>query len=133
MIRFEPLDAAITYAAAHPDEFAMQSWFRQTDCGTTACLAGTLALQAGWTPANWTTERATGEASDGRRAARVMKDGRFSGVSAVATEILGLNEFSDLTLILNLFFAPNLAAVIRIRNGLARQAGVPERDWAVAK
>lgn len=134
MIKFEPLDDAITYAAEHPDEFYMQAWFKQTDCGTTACLAGTIALQAGWAPTGWRAERATAEPSNGElRAAQVIKDGKTDRVSGVAADLLGLDEIRDHRLLDDLFHAVNLTAVIRIRNRLARDQGVPERTWTVAK
>lgn len=134
MIRIEPLDDAISYAAAHPTEFYMQAWFKRTDCGTTACLAGTIALQDGWTPTDWTTKRATGENANGEsRASRVTKNGQVRGTADVAASLLGLGEYRDLTLVLDLFHAPNLAAVIRIRNRLAADQGLPERTWTVAR
>lgn len=34
----------------HPEELDMQTWFRQTSCGTTACLAGHASLMMGWEP-----------------------------------------------------------------------------------
>lgn len=135
MIKFEPLDDAITYAAEHPAEFYMQAWFKQTECGTTACLAGTIALQAGWAPTGWTTTRANGEPPKAgeSRASRVLKDSRIDTVSSVAAEVLGLNEVFDSRLLDELFHAENLARVIRIRNRLAADAGVPERTWTVAR
>lgn len=134
VINIGPLDAAISYAAAHPAEFYMQAWFKQTDCGTTACLAGTIAVQDGWTPADWTTRRATGETPNGEsRASRVTKDGATKSVSGVAAHVLGLHEYGDLTLLLELFHAPNLAAVIRVRNRKALEQGLPERVWSVPR
>lgn len=133
MINLKPLDDAITYAAAHPAEFYMQAWFQQTDCGTTACLAGTIAVQAGWTPTGWTTIRANGETAGHARAASVTKDGKDDSVSHVAADILGLHALSDYRLLDDLFHAPGLTAIIRVRNRLAAERGLPERVWSVPR
>jgi hypothetical protein len=129
VIRLQPLDNAITYAAEHPGEFYMQAWFKRTDCGTTACLAGTIALQAGWEPTGWLQAHP----SESFRAAQVIKGGEVDRVSGVAADILGLDELRDYRLLDDLFHAPNLAAVIRIRNRVAADQGVPERAWTVAR
>lgn len=35
------------HVAVHPEEFDMSVWVRRDHCGTTACLAGTVALLSG--------------------------------------------------------------------------------------
>jgi hypothetical protein len=119
-INFERLDAAITYAAEHPAEFDMDSWFAHTDCGTTACLAGTVALQAGWKPVFY---------GDGFTTTSIVKLGeRTSFASAVSNEILGLDDVEHG----HIYGADDLADVIRIRNAWAVEAGVPERTWSLS-
>lgn len=44
------LQKALDHVEAHPEEWDQESWGRQTPCGTTACLAGHIALMDGWTP-----------------------------------------------------------------------------------
>lgn len=41
------LDAAMDYLRAHPEQHDQRYWGRQTPCGTTMCLAGTVAHLAG--------------------------------------------------------------------------------------
>lgn len=127
MVDFERLDNAITYAVAHPDEFDMDMWFRTAAaCGTTACLAGTVALHAGWKPIQWE------KWGSGLAASKAEKDGVRKPVSLVAGELLGLDfdqpdagQPSDF----ELFYANDIAGVIKVRNRLARDANVPERTW----
>lgn len=134
MLNFDVLDAAISYAAGHPDEFYMQAWFKRADCGTTACLAGTIAVQAGWEPTGWSLARANGEPPNGEtRTSQVVKDGRNDAVSAVAADILGLNPVLDHRIVDSLFHAANLAEVIRLRNRYAADASVPERVWSLPR
>lgn len=121
MINFERLDAAITYAADHPDEFYMGEWYRRGPlCTTTACLAGTAAMQAGWQPV-------FDDVLSPITTSVVTRDGRTEHIEHVAAELLGLDE-DDCTI----FIASNLADVIRTRNRWARQAGIPERSWQPA-
>lgn len=121
-INFERLDAAITYAAEHPAEFAMEFWFERTPgCGTTACLAGTAATQAGWQPV-------FEEDDEADLADTVRLGDREQLVESVATELLGLSWRQGL----RMFSASDLDHVIRIRNEWAAEAGVPERTWAGA-
>lgn len=120
MINFERLDAAITYAVEHPEEFDMGDWFKRTDCGTTACLAGTVAIQAGWSPAEFCADDGT---------AFAQRNGIRKAVPAVARGLLGLvgpDRLGDY-----IFFLRDLAEVIDVRNRWARDAGVAERSWAV--
>lgn len=127
MLRFTPLDAAIDWAVANPDEFYIHAWFLRTPCGTTACIAGRLATEAGWTPHLWTAPDANGAS----RTVMVRKGGDFASVAEVAAKHLGLDTFHDRVLINDLFHAEDLATVISLRNRLARDAGLPERTWTV--
>ncbi len=115
VINFERLDAAITWGFEHPDEFYMGSWYERTACGTTACLAGTAAAQAGWEP----KFNAVGIAE------YVVRDGVVRAVWAVAREYLGLTEDQASVM----FFATNIHGVLAERNRLAVAAGVPWRYW----
>jgi hypothetical protein len=117
-IDFERLDAAITFAAQRPAEFEMRTWFNITDCGTTACLAGTVAIQAGWQPVF--DPSAVFEF--------VERDGRTRPVWRVADELLGIGP-DDGTDNTDIYGAYDLAEVIDIRNRWARMAGLSERTW----
>lgn len=128
-INFARLDAAITNAAEHPDEFNMGTWFSKTDCGTTACLAGTAAVQAGWLPV-W----APGDCGMSDAVEVCNPDtGEKHGVQEVGAELLGLHlEEGSVEDESYIFYALNLAHVIDIRNEWARDAGVAERTWGGA-
>jgi hypothetical protein len=47
------LDEAIAWAETHPEQHDQSRWFVRTDCGTAACLAGTMAILGGWKPVDW--------------------------------------------------------------------------------
>lgn len=120
-IDFGRLDAAITYAHEHPKQFNMNTWLASWECGTTACLAGTVALQAGWTPV-W---ELNGGPSDGATAVEVTKGSDCRFVGEVAEELLGFDEQAES----DFFYAEDLDEVIRLRNEYAAEAGIPERTW----
>lgn len=44
------LRKGLEHITAHPEEWSQGDWLVRTECGTAGCLAGTLALQAGFTP-----------------------------------------------------------------------------------
>jgi hypothetical protein len=88
-VNLEKLDAAIAHIEAHPEEHDQNWWFRKRDCGTTACLAGTLALLDGWEPV-W-PKRWTGW--DYTSAEYVKKGGRRRRVPLVAREIIEATEW----------------------------------------
>lgn len=135
MINFEQLDRAIDYAIDHPDEFYMGSWVsnfpepaKGTDgrmhCGTTACLAGTVAVLNGFrTTLEFSTELMTSGSF-------VLSDGSPGGVRSiqdVATEILGLDDIQRD----NIFHRTSILGVIMDRNAFAKEQGVPVRVWKV--
>ena len=62
-----------------------------TACGTSCCIAGKVALDAGWKPAS------------GVGGATVLRDGEFDTVRDVAIELLGVSE-DDAT---RLFYGQN--------------------------
>lgn len=125
MVDFERLDAAITYAVEHPEQIDMGAWFERSSCGTTACLAGTVALQAGWSPI-FVDVIGDVDVTDGD----VVKDGERRYVKHVAAEILGLDPSQTDDLFIH---AGDVKFVIEYRNKFAAAAGVPQRTWAVAK
>jgi hypothetical protein len=53
VINLPLLQKALDHIEAHPEEWDQESWGRQTACGTTACLAGHIALMDGWTPVRY--------------------------------------------------------------------------------
>lgn len=121
-INFERLDAAITYAAEHPNEFDMSMWYLDGPCcGTTACLAGTVVAQeGGWKPV-W---RRYG---DVREAYVVSRGAETAQVWRLAADLLGL-EYGQT----EIFHVADLSGVIGIRNRWARAVGVPERTWSAS-
>lgn len=78
------LDAAIAYIEAHPTEHDQSSYFARWDCRTTACIAGTVAVLAGWSPV-WHDDAA--EFAD-----RVARAGETGWVFDVARDELGLTD-----------------------------------------
>lgn len=60
MVNVPLLQKALDYITAHPKEWDQTEWFRRVvrddgkTCGTTCCLAGTVALLEGWEPV-WKT------------------------------------------------------------------------------
>jgi hypothetical protein len=50
-VNLQKLDEAIAHIEKHPEQHDQGSWFARTPCGTVACLAGTVALLDGWSPA----------------------------------------------------------------------------------
>jgi len=130
VIDFERLDAAITYASEHPAEFDMYTWFKQTRCGTTACLAGTALLQAGYEPRFTASGRAEDvdlldADGDPYSITAAWRDGVAYPVSETAAELLGLTvDQAD-----EIFNLADLDEVIEMRNHWAAEAGVPERIW----
>lgn len=42
------LRKALEFITAHPGEWDQDFWAQRTDCGTTYCLAGTVAVQQGY-------------------------------------------------------------------------------------
>lgn len=129
-IDFEVLDAAISYATAHPDELDMNFWFRRDSCGTTACLAGTIAVQAGYRPVWPGCETVWHDGTTFYIATHVqLPDGPKDAVWNVAGWLLGLDPDVDGVLLDELFTVAGIDDVIQIRNRLARRAGVAQRTW----
>lgn len=125
MVDFERLDAAITFAVEHPERIDMGTWFARTDCGTTACLAGTVALQAGWTPV---FDHETYNLRGLIVTHEVAKGGETQYVKEVAAEVVGLDQVQADDMFLH---AGDIRGAIAYRNEFAAAAGLPERTWAV--
>lgn len=119
VIKFVRLDTEITRAVENPEQFDFSTFFERSSCGTTACLAGNLALHYGWAPV-WD------DAFD--ETANVVRDGKVRYVKHVAAELLGLTESQATQLFVT---SGGLHGIIRVRNEWARAAGVPERTWDV--
>lgn len=100
-------NAARAYAVldeidADPDSHDQQWWFIRTECGTTACFAGRVCIQAGGKPDFGIGAWATSSGSV------VMPDGRIGHAGAIARELLGI----DLMLGERLFRATNTRAAL---------------------
>lgn len=116
-IDFDRLDTAITHAVEHPDEFGMSTWIRKTATGIVACLAGTVALLAGYQP----------DFGPFNRTAMVrLGDGPTLGVDVVAIELLGLDDRQAEKAFCAL---GDITEVIQLRNAWALEAGIQERTW----
>lgn len=108
------LDAAIGYIEEHPEEHDQRWWFFKdpNNCGTTRCLAGTVAMQDGWKPLYGTM---LGETVAGT----VQKNGHAEDVYDVAMTLLNLDEVdAD-----KLFYADDLNAIKRVRDRLVAEVG----------
>lgn len=111
MTNLEKLDEAIAYIEAHPEEHSQGSWFYRGSCGTTACLAGTVALQAGYVP-DWSRDYVSAQF--------VIKGAERRYTPLVAAEILGLEADDADALFLG---ANDLEEIKAIRDAIA--AGKP--------
>ena len=110
------LDAALARIEEHPEEHHQGSWMKRRPwCGTTYCLAGTLALLAGakpdWDPGD--------EESDADAYLVTRPDGgELVGVSDYAAELLGVDPEGHV--VDELFYgASDLGDLLEIRDRLA--------------
>lgn len=86
------LQKALDHIEAYPEEWDQDTWGTRSSCGTTACLAGHIALLTGWEPGNAHT---TPDLPGGEEWSIVVKDGRYVPVSEVALEELGVPAGRD--------------------------------------
>lgn len=116
------LDAALAHIEAHPKEWDQRFWIRRTECGTACCLAGTVALLAGWTPSGWNGGLDYLTDTEITSRVRRVKDGieQERRVEDVAAELLGVDGDGRDSLF---HFGNNLADLKRIRDELAAQGG----------
>lgn len=112
----ERLDSALAAIEAEPRRWRQRQWFTRTSCGTTCCLAGMVAVQAGWEPTDWDLNF-YGDGS-GDVTYQVGQAGVERHVRSVAQELLGITDReADF-----LFFGDNdLAELKLIRDNLARE------------
>jgi hypothetical protein len=83
-INVELLRETLEYVTTHRDQWDQSYWLQRTWCGTTACFAGTVALNAGYRPVtSWPNQR---------NVTYVRKDNEVRSVRDVACELLGLSE-----------------------------------------
>lgn len=118
MVHFEPLDKAITWSIEHPGEHSQRHYFRRTACGTTACIAGRVVIQAGYQP-----DFSVGGDIDIFATRHGVGTGTAHGI---AMRLLDLTDDQASQMFIG---AQNIVEVIDVRNEWARQAGVPERTW----
>lgn len=98
-MNLDKLDAAIAYIEAHPGEHDQMTWL-EARCGTTACLAGHVALLNGGVPAE---------------SGLVLVNGRRVHVSDYANEVLDLSHDQHE----RLFYAGDLEEIRDVRNLIA--------------
>jgi hypothetical protein len=86
MIKNVPLlRKALEFAEAHPEEIELGSWAERSSCGTTACIAGTIAILAGH-EIDWASAVLD---DDGLLLADYVTDGRH--IESVALDELGID------------------------------------------
>jgi hypothetical protein len=101
-MNLEKLDEAIAYIEKHPEQHDQATWFRRYTCGSTACLAGHVAILDGWT------------LIDGHGMAE--KAGVLRHVADVAEAVLDLDDLE----VDRLFYAADaLADIKRYRDRIA--------------
>ena len=115
-MNLDKLDAAIEWIEAHPEQHDQAYYNAEQDCGTTMCLAGVIAMQAGWEPA-WNLGHQEALHVFGTRS--VKRAGRVGFTSDVAAEILGANEDQRSALFLE---AVDLAGIKWLRDEYAESA-----------
>jgi hypothetical protein len=119
MTNLYALDLAIKGLEAHPELHFQEEWLVLTHCGTGGCLAGMIALQAGWTPTDWSQVGL--EPTVLAATAQVQKGDLIRGVEEVAREVL---DHPD-GVYTGLFSGGNtLADIKRIRDRLAYVDGL---------
>jgi hypothetical protein len=99
-MNLEKLDEAIAYIEAHPSEHDQMIWL-DARCGTTACLAGHVALLAGGEPQTF---------------GYVRLGGKEWHVSDLARHILDLNHDEEEALF---YGADGVDEIKRIRDNIA--------------
>lgn len=106
------LDAALAWIDEHPEQHDQDSWIhREPGCGTTACVAGTLAQLGGGIPV-W-----RGDESETTAEVR-LPDGTVRAVCEFAAELLGVPVEGDVAD--DLFYGANDRADLgEVRDRLA--------------
>lgn len=94
LVDAERLTKVLEHLTAHPEEWAQASWVRYyPGCGTTACLAGTTVVMAGY-EIDW--HRGHEKGTGGAVVASRTTDGQL--IDQLAQELLGLDDFAALYL-----------------------------------
>jgi hypothetical protein len=108
-VNLEKLDEAIAHIEARPEQHKQSYWFTKTDggCGTAYCLAGALALLAGWKPV-W----GGGEVDGHDEASVAVKDDRVEDVQLLALQILQPTGH-ELRIVHSMFASGNTLADIK--------------------
>lgn len=119
-MNLDKLDAAIAYIEAHPAQHDQGFYAAEQECGTTLCLAGVIAMQAGWRPA-W--DLGHSEASGVFATRSVKRGGEVGFARGVARAILGASEDEAAELFLE---AVDLAGIKYLRNVYADDAALGE-------
>lgn len=100
---------AIDWIEAHPEQYDQRYWVHRTDCGTSYCLAGVIAMQANWQPVfqdgtdaivarqGWVRSSATTCTSWALKR-RFPWDSVSRPISSVACELLKIDKFQAATL-----------------------------------
>lgn len=115
---FDLIDAVIEWAEEEDAKGPMSAWDQEIwgvekSCGTAYCIAGKVAANAGWRPADGSFSM-------------LEKDGVYELTSCVATEILGIDH-EDAEYLFN---AENsLKELKEIRDAIARRNGHPTK-WS---
>jgi hypothetical protein len=122
VVNLPALDAAIAYIREHPEEHDQRSWIGRTDCRTTACVAGTIAQQAGWVPV-WDFGKlyqSTDGGEIGESTGYVARGSDEKPVCMVAREILGVHHLDADVLFLS---ARTLEDIVQVRDQWAAGKG----------
>lgn len=114
-MNLEKLDEAIAWIEAHPEDHSQSSYFARGSCGTTACLAGTVAVLAGWRP-DWTRPDWSDDPGAWETTGRVRRAGAVSTAWDVAAEVLDIDPRQATDLFIH---AGDLEDIKRIRDECA--------------
>lgn len=120
------LDAALADIEAHPEKHDQDAWISRwgPDCGTTACIAGRLALLAGGVPV-WNYDAA------GVTTLVRLPDGTVRVISVFAAELLGVEGEGEIAN--SLFYDANTLTELRdVRNWLAETLAASQEGSSLA-
>jgi hypothetical protein len=131
---FAELDATIDYAVDHPEEFDMSTWGTIRTCGTTACLAGTVAIRNGYRLAESGVPYSISAGQRNNGVVQILDsavspDGEErAAIIDVGQKLLGI----DVEQAEEMFYAPDIVAIISYRNYYAYVEDGPQpRTWKV--
>lgn len=120
------LDAALADIEAHPEKHDQDAWISRwgPGCGTTACIAGRLALLAGGVPVwNYRVGAVTSIVR--------LPDGTVRVISVFAAELLGVEPDGEIAK--SLFYdASGLTELRTVRNWLAETLAASQEGSSLA-